>query len=114
MGYSIGFDITNRRDVGYGVPAICEHPECNEQIDRGMSYACGGGFPEDGCGRYLCFKHGGGRSECDACAAEAEPYPLKPDHPDWVHHKLTDESWAAWRAENPEWGEAARKHGGAT
>lgn len=103
MGYSVGYDHTHQRDVGYGVPAICEHPDCNEEIDRGMGHACGGGFPDDGCGRYLCAKHGGGCCECDACADEQEPYPLKPDHPDWIKHKLTDESWAEWRAQNPAW-----------
>lgn len=106
MSYAIGYDSTNQRDIGYGVPATCEHPGCTEEIDRGMGHACGGGFPEDGCGRYFCGKHGGGWT-CAACTAEADPFPLKPDHPDWVRHKLTDPSWAKWRAENPAWVAAA-------
>ena len=24
-----------------------------------------------------------------------------PDHPEWIKHKLTDESWQQWRDENP-------------
>ncbi len=44
MGWSLGHD--NRwgkfgRDIGYGVPAICDHPGCNAEIDRGLSYVCG-------------------------------------------------------------------------
>lgn len=97
MGYCIGYDSANQRDVGYGVPATCEHPDCNAEIDRGMSYACGGGFPEDGCGRYFCSAHGGG----SACPHDGNAPPLKPDRPDWLFHKLTDPSWAKWRAENP-------------
>ena len=58
MGYGLGYDSTHQRDVGYGVPAICEHPDCKEEIDRGMGHACGGSLPEDGCGRYLCPMHG--------------------------------------------------------
>lgn len=29
----------NWRDCWYGVPAYCEHPDCNEEIDRWLSYA---------------------------------------------------------------------------
>lgn len=48
------------REVGYGVIAECDHPECFETIDRGLGYCCGsehfsGG--DDGCGRYFCMKH---------------------------------------------------------
>lgn len=101
MGYSIGYDSANQRDVGYGVPATCEHPGCDEEIDRGMGYACGGGMPEDGCGRYFCGAHGGG-VECSQCVRGKSPFPLKPDRPEWIQHKLTCPSWAEWRAKNPQ------------
>lgn len=101
MGWSIGYDDTNKRDVGYGVPAVCEHPDCSESIDRGMSFACGGGFPSDGCGRYFCISHGGGW-QCSACKAGTDAHPLKPDTREWLTHKLTDSSWARWRNEKPE------------
>ncbi len=26
MGWSIGYDKNLKRDIGYGVPATCEHP----------------------------------------------------------------------------------------
>lgn len=45
--------------VGYGVAAICEHPTCTEQIDRGLAYLCGEthGDNENGCGGYFCGNH---------------------------------------------------------
>lgn len=106
MSWSIGFDRHWKRDVGYGVPALCDHPDCKAEIDRGLSYVCGGEpyGGEHGCGLYFCPKHA--RSEhqqCPRCRTGREPYAPKPDVPEWINHKLTDESWAAWRAENPEW-----------
>lgn len=54
MGWSIGYDNNWKRDIGYGVPATCDHPDCNEEIDRGLAYVCGneprGG--EDGGNNY--------------------------------------------------------------
>lgn len=102
MGWSIGFDDNWNRDIGYGVPAFCDHPGCHEEIDRGLSYVCGaepyGG--DQGCGLYFCGKHGGGlRRGCSRCRNYKPPFKAKPDHPDWIAHKATDESWAAWRAE---------------
>ncbi len=104
MGWSIGYDSSWQRDIGYGVPAYCDAPGCNAEIDRGLSYVCGGEpyGGEDGCGLYFCYEHGGGNSLCARCMDKREPFKPKPDHPDWIHHKLTDESWARWRAENPE------------
>ena len=56
MGYQVY--LVGKRYGGYGVPAICEYPDCNEEIDRGMSFACGGEpFSEIGCDRYFCSKH---------------------------------------------------------
>jgi len=56
MGYQI-YKV-GKRWGGYGVPTICEHPGCNEKIDRGYSHACGGEpFSERGCDRYFCSKH---------------------------------------------------------
>ena len=101
MGYSIGWDSTHERDIGYGVPAVCEHPGCNEEINRGMGYACGGGFPEDGCGMYFCGKHLFPR-KCERCTEDKEPFDPKPDTKEWIEWKLTDESWQRWRDENPQ------------
>lgn len=101
MGWSIGFDTTWSRDIGYGVPAWCDHPDCNEVIDRGLAHVCADQQPyggDNGCGLYFCGEHlGWGR--CERCVAGEQPFESKPDHPDWIHHKATDPSWAEWRKE---------------
>jgi hypothetical protein len=107
MGWSIGFDNNWNRDIGYGVPAICDYPECNEKIDRGLSYVCGGDpyGGEDGCGLFFCNKHLAIENEhqqCKRCIDGEEPFEPKPDVDEWVKHKLTDKSWAEWRKENPD------------
>lgn len=120
MGWSIGFDDDWNRDVGYGVPAVCDHPECSADIDRGLSYVCGsdpyGGA--NGCGLYFCEKHlffkkvenkrtiqVPGEEEicvtlCDRCYHGEKPFKPKPDTREWINHKLTDESWQQWREKN--------------
>lgn len=103
MSWSIGFDRHWDRDIGYGVPAYCDHPRCHAEIDRGLAYVCGGEpyGGDKGCGLYFCASHGGGFL-CPRCVNCKPPYRHpKPDHPRWVHHKLTDESWQQWRDENP-------------
>lgn len=108
MGWSIGFDSNWHRDIGYGVPAYCDHPDCNKEIDRGLSYVCGGepyGGPR-GCGLYFCEKHLFMYDKlpqlCERCAPrKKKPFPAKPDHPSWIEWKLTDTSWKEWRDEHP-------------
>lgn len=93
MGWSVGYDTKWNRDIGYGVPAFCDEPGCDTRIDRGLAYVCCDGEPyggDDGCGLYFCGKHL--KVTCDH-----EGYKPKPDHPEWIHHKMTDESWAEWR-----------------
>jgi hypothetical protein len=115
MGWSIGFDSTWNRDIGYGVPAFCDHPGCNKKIDRGLAYVCGGA-PYGGwrgCGLFFCDEHRGfynkkinGSLEyfelCYRCGHYKKPYTPKPDHPEWIAFKLVDKSWDRWRSENPE------------
>lgn len=103
MGWSIGYDEHWKRDIGYGVPATCDHPDCNEEIDRGLSYVCGGEpyGGERGCGLYFCHAHMEGYPQlCSKCKKRRKPFLAKPDHPNWIEWKLTDESWAEWRSEN--------------
>jgi len=47
------------RPIGYVFKAQCDHPSCNESIDRGLSYACGGMHGEDeySCEKYFCEDH---------------------------------------------------------
>jgi hypothetical protein len=107
MGWAVGY--SNGRDIGYGVPAICDHPDCDEPIDRGLGYICGWGQfdHDDGCGLYFCPEHGGG-TLCERCdyidsdlPYDVVPFDPKPDTAEWIHHKLTDPSWQQWRDENP-------------
>lgn len=117
MGWSIGFDTNWNRDIGYGVPAYCDAPKCMAELDRGLSYVCGedpyGG--EKGCGLFFCEKHlyyhqyrNQNKEEvvfnvCKRCDTYKLPYKkLSPEHPEWIEHKLTDESWEQWRKENPQ------------
>jgi hypothetical protein len=105
MGWSLGYDSNWGRWIGYGVPAWCDHPKCMEEIDRGLAYVCGnepyGG--EKGCGLYFCPKHQVDFDQrCPRCARYKAPYKHpKPEHPQWIEHVTTDESWAEWREENP-------------
>lgn len=108
MGWSVGFDEHWQRDIGYGVPAICDYPGCNARIDRGLSYVCGeepyGG--DRGCGLYFCGKHLLTHVRlpqlCERCSMRKKPFTPKPDLQEWIQHKLTHESWADWRHEHPE------------
>lgn len=117
MGWSIGFDTSWDRDIGYGVPAYCDHPKCNEDIDRGLAHVCGGEpyGGDHGCGLYFCPKHlvyserhGEWFQACARCAVPEDeggqqqpPFEPKSEHPRWMRHVIRDASWAQWRSENP-------------
>ena len=112
MGWAVGYDTNWRRDIGYGVPSICDYPGCATRIDRGLSYVCGsdpmGG--EYGCGLYFCEQHMHGKDVdderyidlCERCMTSQPPFDPTPDLSEWLHWKLTDESWQRWRDENPD------------
>jgi hypothetical protein len=104
MGWAIAYDTHWKRDVGYGVPATCDHPDCAESIERGLSSVCGaapfGG--ESGCGLFFCSQHHDCDQRCERCEMEQPPFKPSPDVEEWIYHKLTDESWSTWRAENPD------------
>lgn len=68
MGWAHCGKDSKGRSIGYGVPAICDHPGCKTKIDRGLAYACGGmhgnetlGGHRDGdievCDEYFCEDH---------------------------------------------------------
>ena len=114
MGWSIGFDSNWNRDMGYGVPAKCDHPDCDKDIDRGLAFVCGsdpfGG--EHGCGLYFCSDHLYFEEIddrliqlCEKCSKKDydNPFIPKPDTQEWIDWKMTDPSWEEWRKENPEW-----------
>jgi len=99
MGWSIGYDEQWQRDIGYGVPAYCDYPTCDAEIDRGLSYVCGGEAygGERGCGLYFCEEHLDHRQLCKRCVRGKDAFDPKPEHPTWLHHKATDPSWEEWR-----------------
>lgn len=104
MSWSIGYDPKWKRDIGYGVPATCDHPGCGAAIDRGLAHVCRNEEPyggEDGCGLYFCKAHLT-LSGCARCAAMEPPFTPTPDAAEWVDHKLSDPSWAEWRRQNPQ------------
>lgn len=107
MGWSYGVG-KDGRDIGHGVPALCDHPECKTEINRGLSYVCGmiNTDGEDrGCGLHFCSEHllysvkfG---QLCFRCwPKQRKPFTRKPDVLKWRQHKFTDPSWHAWREEN--------------
>jgi hypothetical protein len=102
MGWSIGHDSKWNRDIGYGVPAKCDHPGCNTIINRGLPYVCCGQSPYggDGCGLYFCFEHSNMDHKCERCVLENEPFNPTEDIPEWINWKLKDKSWSNWRKEN--------------
>jgi len=107
MGWSIGYDETWKRDIGYGVPAYCDHPDCWAEIHRGLSYVCGGEpyGGEHGCGLFFCAHHlfytPRRPQRCPRCITRKPSFKPKPDTYEWRQHKLTHSSWQKWRDENP-------------
>lgn len=101
MSWAVGFDTRWNRDIGYGVPAVCDHPYCNIPIDRGLSYVCCHEEPyggEEGCGLYFCTMHHEGiDGKCSRCEWHQDPFKPKPDTKEWMKWKLTDDSWKEWR-----------------
>lgn len=123
MSWNLGFDDKWNRFIGYGVPAYCDHPSCNKEIDRGLSYVCGGEpyGGEEGCGLHFCEEHlhfyytedeelGSCNSPqlCQRCYdaksknKELILFTPKKEHPEWINHLLTDSSWEEWRQKNPD------------
>lgn len=77
MGFAFGQN-NNGREIGYGVDATCDWPGCDEKIDRGVAYCCGGidGIQNGGmddesyCGDFFCGKHLMGNGQCAKCAED--------------------------------------------
>lgn len=59
MGWANCGKDTKGRPRGYVFNATCDHPDCLEEIDRGLSYACGDMHGEDeiSCEKYFCQCH---------------------------------------------------------
>lgn len=125
MGYSVGFDFSQDRWIGYGVPAVCDIPDCGTTIDHGMAYKCESGHGDEPDGIYDVERDAGGTvisikeapgydpdafedEGCELFFCEEHRYDTKkhediqpkPDIPQWEHHMLLDSSWAKWREDN--------------
>lgn len=84
MGWAHCGEDSEGREIGYSVEAVCDHPECEKIIDRGMAYACGSqhgggdGTPDYVyCEKYFCGDHlylGHEHQQCMACFKEEENY----------------------------------------
>jgi hypothetical protein len=58
MGYGNCGTDSQGRPIGYNHQATCDEEGCEEKIDRGMAYACGGTHGSDCCcEKYFCGKH---------------------------------------------------------
>jgi len=102
MGWAVGYDSNWKRDIGYGVPAVCDHHDCGKLINRGLAHVCGCGpyGGDTGCGLYFCGEHGGD-SLCARCTAGEAPYEPTRDTNVWMQWKLRSPTWYLWRTENP-------------
>jgi len=96
------YDGVWRREVGYGVPAFCDHPECRAVIHRGLEHVCGGtALGSAGCGLYFCEKHLASSLQlCERCLSDKPPFSPSGEHRDWLMHKLTHPHWCYWREAN--------------
>jgi hypothetical protein len=108
VGWEIGYDDSHDRDIGYGVPCRCEHPDCDQEIHRGLAHLCGGKLGSR-CGLYFCYDHlyyipenikVDSDAICERCCENQAPFEAKPDLRKWVEHKLNNNSWCDWRSNN--------------
>jgi hypothetical protein len=75
MGWNYGVN-SDGREVGYSVTATCDEEGCDEKIDHGLAYVCGGMHDggDEGCGGYFCYSHlflGRPDQLCQACQTRA-------------------------------------------
>ena len=97
-----------------GVPALCDHPRCKREIERGFVNLCGvmpdvarslGGTK--GCGLYFCADHleivarRPTVALCARCRHRRPPFTPKPDLRIWLAHKLCDPVGPAGGSSNP-------------
>ena len=59
MGWANCGTDSEGRSIGYAFDATCDEPGCEEKINRGLTYACGGMHGETGydCEKYFCDDH---------------------------------------------------------
>jgi hypothetical protein len=96
VGWATGRN-NNGREIGYAIEAVCDLPGCDNKIDLGLSYCCGGlhGVDNGGmddeqyCGDYFCAEHlyyrPDRRDPDEATIQVCERCKDKP-HQDWPEH----------------------------
>lgn len=95
MGWSVGWDSDHGRWRGYGVPAYCDAKGCDVEIDRGLGCICECDEHADdpvACTVFVCGEH---------TCADVDLADLTPEHPTWIAHVSTDDSWSQWREDYP-------------
>lgn len=66
------------REIGYGVPAMCDEPGCSEIINRGLAYLCGDMHGDgESCNGYFCYEHLG-IVLCRRCEEQQDEANAKP------------------------------------
>ena len=91
MGYQVYW--MYGRWQGYGVPSYCDYTGCMHKIDRGMGYAHPGAVDDNNV--FCCSKH-------EQIDVESFDVNYEREHPEWLTHILSDETWKQWREEEPE------------
>lgn len=84
------------RWAGERVPALCDWPTCNAEIDRGQGHRCVEHDDSlDGCDLFFCATHKTFTTVHDLIRP-------KPDLGSWELVALTDDAWSTWRREHTE------------
>lgn len=90
------------RWAGSRVPALCDWPTCDAEINRGRTHRCVDHAGEDGCELFFCSRH----------LVQPTVHDLirpKPDPGRWELMILTDDTLEPWRQEHPVEVEQARR-----
>ena len=90
------------RWAGSRVPALCDWPTCDAEINRGRAHRCVDHAGEDGCELFFCPRH----------LMQSAVHDLirpKPDPGRWELMILTDDTLEPWRQEHPAEVEQARR-----
>ncbi|MFH8253084.1 hypothetical protein ACH3VR_22140 [Microbacterium sp. B2969] len=82
------------RWAGSRVPAFCDWPTCQVEINRGRDFRCVAHGVDDGCELFFCPRH----------LVQIAVHDLvrpKPDHARWELMILTDDTLEPWRQNHP-------------
>ena len=70
MGWAFCGPDKDGREMGYGVEAPCDEPDCTTVIDRGLAFLCGDMHEDERtCAKYYCGDHQTVSNRCERCKA---------------------------------------------